>query len=605
MKKLSVIIINYNTPAITEKAIRAFQKNATGLDYEIILIDNNSSQKISDDIIKELNLKYIINDQNLGFAKAINQGIKAARAEYILLLNSDVIVEKQAIAELLGYFEKENQAGIIGPKFIYPDGKNQISSGKFSNFWCELFRFTLLYKILPFGIYNKDFKNVRSVDWLSGGCILIRQQVIERIGLFNENYFFGTEDKDFCLRAKNNGWQVIYYPPAQVIHHHGFSSGGRRATSRLEMERDAEDYFLAKNFPQKILARFLIRQIYNLKILIFSILGLGQKTKRYLPIDATIAVTYKCNSRCQMCNIWQTKNPGNLPVKYFYNLSKSLKYINLSGGEPFLRPDLPEIVKIIKQASPGAQIIISSNGLASDLIEQTTKQILAIDKNIGIRISLDGIGGAHDKIRGIAGIYQHVLKTISAFKNLGIKNLGFSFTVMDDNINELKAVYDLSKSMGLELALALVQNSEIYFQKNDNKLAQIKQVEDNLKYIICQELKSRNIKRWFRAYYDYGLLYFAKYGKRLLPSGAGFDSLFIDPSGDIFPSNLINIKMGNMGQGKLNKIWNSKLAEEVRQKIKQDNISESWIICTIRGEIKKHLFKIAFWILRNKFFSNL
>lgn len=605
MKKLSVIIINYNTPAMTEKAIRAFKENALGLDYEIILIDNNSSQKISDEVIKELNLKYIANGQNLGFAKAVNHGLKAAEsAEYILLLNSDAIVDNGATAKLLAYLEKEKTVVIIGPKFIYPNGKNQISSGKFPNLWRELFRFSLLYKILPFGVFNEDFKNIRTVDWLSGGCMLIRTEVIKQIGLFDENYFFGAEDKDFCLRAKNKSWQVIYYPVAQIRHEHGFSSGGRRATHRLEMEREAEDYFLAKNFPKKILARWLIRQMYNFKIIIFSLLGFGRPVKKYRPLDATIAVTYKCNSRCKMCNIWRTANPANLPLNYFYNLSRNLKYINLSGGEPFLRPDLPQIVKIIKQISPRAKIIISTNGLASDLIARMTKQILAIDKNIGIRISLDGLGQAHDDIRGTAGMYSQALKTVEALKSLGLKNLGFSFTIMDENVGQLKTVYDLAKGLGLELALAAVQNSEIYFKKNDNKLERLETLEDNLRYVIRQELRSRSVKRWFRAYYDYGLLYFAKYKKRLLVSGAGFDSLFIDPAGDIFPSNLINLKLGNLDQGRLDKIWNSGPAEEIRRKIKEENITESWIICTIRGQMKKHLFKIAYWILKNKFYEN-
>ncbi|MFH1582815.1 MAG: glycosyltransferase [Candidatus Falkowbacteria bacterium] len=605
MKKISVITINYNTPAMTEKAVRAFKISAAGFDYEIILIDNNSDKKVSGEVIKKLDLKYIVNNQNLGFAKAVNQGIKAANAEYILLLNSDVIVKPGAVADMLKYLEKEERVGIVGPKFIYPGGANQLSSGKFPNFWRELLRFTTLYKILPFGIFNKDFKNLRSVDWLSGGCMLIRIKLIRQIGMFDENYFFGTEDKDFCLRAKAAGSKVIYYPKPQVTHCHGLSSGGRRSVGRLEMEREAENYFLRKNFKKKIISRFLIRRMYDAKILVFNLFEFGSKTKKYQPIDATVAVTYKCNSRCKMCNIWQTENPTDLPINYFYNLSKSLKYINISGGEAFLRPDLPEIIKIIKHSSPRAQIIISSNGLASELIVKSVKQILTIDKGIGIRISLDGIGRTHDEIRGVNGAYQNVLKTVVALKDIGVKNLGFSFTIMDDNAGELKAVYDLAKSLGLELALALVQNSEIYFNKDNNKLKLVKAVEENLKYIIRHELKSWNLKRWLRAYYDYGLLYFVKYKERLLPSGAGKDSLFIDPEGCIYPSNLINLKIGKLSEESLDKTWNSRPTQLIRHKIKEENISESWIICTIRGEMKRNLHKIVYWIIKNKFFVNL
>jgi len=325
--------------------------------------------------------------------------------------------------------------------------------------------------------------------------------------------------------------------------------------------------------------------------------------KKYIAQDATVAITYKCNSRCRMCNIWQIENPNELPIAYFYNLSADLKYINLTGGEPFLRPDLPEIIKIIKQVSPKAKIIISSNGLATDLIAKQVKAVLRADKSIGIRISLDGIGRVHDEVRGLSGFYDQALKTISALKELGVRNLGFSFTIMDYNADQIRAVYDLSRKMNLELALALVQNSEIYFKKDDNAIAKIDLVADGLNYIIKEELKSFNIKRWLRAYYNYGLWYYAKFKKRLLKSGAGFDSLFIDPQGEIYPSNLIKLPFGNLGQAKLKEIWQAEAAKRMRQEIKEKNISESWIICTVRGEMKRHLPQIAYWIIKNKFFN--
>ena len=221
--------------------------------------------------------------------------------------------------------------------------------------------------------------------------------------------------------------------------------------------------------------------------------------KKLKALDATIAITYKCNSRCRMCNIWQIKNPGDLPLEVFYNLSPNLKYINLTGGEPFLRPDLPAIVKIVKKVSPKARIIISSNGWATGLITRQVKAIIKIDKNIGLRISLDGLDAVHNQIRGLVGFYGQAIKTVESLKRLGVKNLGFSFTIMDFNADQLKAVYDLSKKMNLELALALVQNSEVYFKKNDNQIKKIEAAAENLSYIIEAELKSFKAKRLLRA----------------------------------------------------------------------------------------------------------
>lgn len=325
------------------------------------------------------------------------------------------------------------------------------------------------------------------------------------------------------------------------------------------------------------------------------------KTRR--PLDATIAITYRCNSRCQMCNIWQDQHPAELPLEYFKNLSPSLRYINLSGGEPFLRTDLPEIVRIIKQVSPQAQIIISSNGLATELIREQIGKILAIDPGVGVRISIDGLGALHDRIRGIPGMFEHALATVKLLKEQGVNNLGLSFTMMDDNAGQLPQVYELSRELGVELALALVQNSDIYFQKDSNQVTALAAVERDLIYLIKKELKTWKLKHWLRAYYDYGLLLYARKQERLLPTGAGQDSLFIDPSGTVYPSNLINLKLGNLGAGSLDELWSAPEARAARQEMIDKKMSESWIICTIRGEMRRHLPAVGWWILKHKFFG--
>ena len=329
-----------------------------------------------------------------------------------------------------------------------------------------------------------------------------------------------------------------------------------------------------------------------------------KKVKKFIPKDATVAVTYKCNSRCQMCNIWQIKEPNELPAAWFANLNPELRYINLTGGEPFLHADLPGIVKEIKRSAPRAQIIISSNGLATDLIVSTMEKILAINPGVGVRISLDGRQATHDKIRGIPGIYDHASETVKRLKGIGVKNLGLSFTIQDDNRDDLLYVYDLSRELGVELAMALVQNSEIYFSKDSNRIAAVAEVASRMDQVIARELSGPNPKHWLRAFYDYGLKKYLTEGKRLLPSGAGLDSLFIDPAGSIYPSNLIDLPMGNLRSGKLGAIWNSEQAEAARVRIKNENITESWIICTIRGQMKRHAPKVLWWVIRNKVLKN-
>jgi MoaA/NifB/PqqE/SkfB family radical SAM enzyme len=301
-----------------------------------------------------------------------------------------------------------------------------------------------------------------------------------------------------------------------------------------------------------------------------------------------------------MCNIWQIPNPPSLPPAIFENLGPHLKYINLSGGEPFLYPHLLEIVRKIKNISPNAQIIISSNGLATGLILSAMEKILAIDPKIGVRISIDGDREMHEQVRGVPGIYSRAFDTVAGLKKLGVENIGISFTIMDFNAEKIIPVYEFSKANNLQFALALVQNSDIYFNKQDNAVSRLGIVDQGLNHIVREELASWNPKKWLRAFYDYGLKYYADKQERLLPSGAGFDSLFIDANGDIFPSNLINLKMGNITQGELDEIWNSPGAQAVRQEIVDKKISESWIICTIRGEMRKHPLKVLSWVGWNK-----
>lgn len=271
--KLSVIVINYNTPQMTERAIRVLREGEPELELEIILIDNNSTQKLAPAVISALSVIYIENQENLGFARAVNQGLKFANGKFILLLNSDVLIMPGAISRLLTTISAKPEIGIVGPKMIYPDGKAQVSFGYFPNVIREFVRLSTLYKIIPYGTLAQNnrfnhrlFEQGGEVDWLSGGCLLLDKKVIEKIGSLDSYYFFGVEDIDFCFRAAQAGFKVSYQPQAVVTHYHGLSSGGPRTISKMEMERDNLDYFMKKNYPNKYLSRWLIKIMHRVKI---------------------------------------------------------------------------------------------------------------------------------------------------------------------------------------------------------------------------------------------------------------------------------------------------------------------------------------------------
>lgn len=318
-------------------------------------------------------------------------------------------------------------------------------------------------------------------------------------------------------------------------------------------------------------------------------------------IDAVIAITYKCNSHCRMCNIWRNKNKADLDKKEYAKLPPTLRYINLTGGEPFLRKDLPAIVGIIKKQCPRAQIIISSNGFAADLIIKQLKKILAIDPKIGVALSLDGVGTLHDKVRGVPGGFERVMRTFYAIKDLGVNNIRLAFTAGDYNIDQLSEVYDLAEELGVPLTLAAVHNADNYFQTKNNKIENFEIFKREFSHLIKNELSSWNLMRWARAWFAYGLLHFVLTGQRLLPAYGGYNSFFLDPMGEVFPVDIASQSMGNIKKFKnFQELWQSAKAQKV---LKNDQSSQhSWMICTIRPTVRKYWFRIGLWVVKNKFF---
>jgi Fe-coproporphyrin III synthase len=592
--KVSVIIINFKTKETTSEAVDKFLRKLD-LKTEIILIDNSSA----DGSVEYFRGKYgssenvvlIANDSNLGFAKAANQGMKIAQGEYILLLNSDVFIKDNFI-KMLEYAKSNPEIGAIGPRMVYGDDSLQYSFGRFPGVINEFCRLFLLYKILPFGTVSidnffnrKKFKQISEVDWVTGGCMMISRSALEIGKSLDENYFFGVEDIDFCHRIKKAGKKIIYFPETEVLHLHGFSSGGKRSTFKLKLEKSGLEYYYSKFYPDKKLASALISFFYAVKIKLIEFLENLKKPKAE---DVVAAIIYQCNSRCRMCDIWKSSNKNALAPDDFKNMPKSVKDLNISGGEPFLHNNLAGIISAAAVRNSKIKIIISTNGLNPELIREKIKTIKEIKPDLAVAVSLDGGEKIHNEIRGVPGAYQNALKTVQILKEEGIRKLKFSFTLGDYNIRELKKIYLLAKKMGLEFSLTSVHSGPNYFGSN-KPLKQLEAIEEALDWLIAEELRGFKIKRWGRAYYAYGLKEFIKTGKRILPDYSGDKNIFIDPNKDIYPSSVSDEKIGSCVNGDL-------ILNGVKKPI------ESWMVCTARPAIKKHKIRVLLWVLKNKFF---
>jgi N-acetylglucosaminyl-diphospho-decaprenol L-rhamnosyltransferase len=221
--ELSIIITNYDGKDFLKACLSSIKENLHSSDVETIVIDNFSSDG-SPEFVRENfpGVKLIRNHQNLGYAKANNQGIKEARGEFILLLNPDTVILPQAMDILRDEMRFDPTVGAVGPALLSGEDRFQVSFGRKISFFHELLQKSLLNQY--FRRKLKKMREKREVGWLSGACILTRRSVLEEAGLFDEDFFLFFEDIDLCRRIKENGWKLIFIPQAKIIHVGGGST---------------------------------------------------------------------------------------------------------------------------------------------------------------------------------------------------------------------------------------------------------------------------------------------------------------------------------------------------------------------------------------------
>lgn len=308
--------------------------------------------------------------------------------------------------------------------------------------------------------------------------------------------------------------------------------------------------------------------------------------------------------RCQMCNIWQnpTKKEEEITARDLEMLP-NFKFVNITGGEPFVREDLDEIVEVMFKKSP--RIVISTSGWYDDRVIDLARKF----PNIGIRVSIEGMEATNDSLRGRQGGFEKGVATLRALKELGLKDIGFGITVSNYNSADMLNLYDLSKELDMEFATAAFHNS-FYFHKYDNEITNRKEVSENFLRLMELQMKEKHPKSWFRAYFNMGLINYVNGGKRLIPCEAGTVNFFVDPWGEVYPCNGMEeskwkLSMGNIRSGKsFEEIWNSEQADEVRRHVRNCP-KNCWMVGTASPVMKKHIAKPAAWVVGNKLRSIL
>lgn len=234
--ELSIIVVNYNTKEFLRRCINSILENVSKkLNYEIIVVDNASSDQSAEMVRKEFpKIKLVANKENGGFSKANNQGIKISeKSKYVLFLNPDTIVQKQTIETMIEFMDDNKNAGASTCKLVMLNGEIDDASHRgFPTPWNSFSHFLGIAKIFPkskiFSGYNlgwMDMNSTHEIDALAGAFMLVRREAGEEAKWWDEDYFFYGEDIDFCYMLRQKGWKIYYVPTVFVTHYKGVSGG--------------------------------------------------------------------------------------------------------------------------------------------------------------------------------------------------------------------------------------------------------------------------------------------------------------------------------------------------------------------------------------------
>lgn len=287
MKKISIILVNYNGNLDTLDCIKSIKKSNYE-NYNIIVVDNESKMQnyisLSNDLLHQQDVILIRSDKNLGFAGGNNIGIKYAldklKSDYVLLLNNDTVIKEDTLSELVKAAEKFKDSGIIGGKIYYYLERNKIwYAGGYIN-WR---RFTTFNKGIG-EIDTGQYDEIQETEFITGCTMLIKSEVIEKVGYLPEEYFMYYEDTDYNIQAIYAGYKLYYTPKAVIYHKVSSSTGGEESSFSIEYGTRNRRYFM-KKFKNKVnvisylysVAFFYLTRL--IKIIIYSLKREKEKRK--------------------------------------------------------------------------------------------------------------------------------------------------------------------------------------------------------------------------------------------------------------------------------------------------------------------------------------
>ncbi len=263
---LSIIIVSWNVRELLANCLRSVLAQ-TELALQVIVVDSASSDGSPEMVAEQFpQVELLACQENVGFPRGNNLGLERANGRFILLLNPDTIVHDGALAQMGSYLAQNPKVGVVGPQLLNDDGSVQSSRRRFPTLWTALFESTWLQPFAPKAVldqyYARDVADGETavVQWLMGACLMTRQAVVAQVGGLDEAYFMYSEELDYCRRIHQAGWQVVYYPEAQVTHLSGKSSEQAVTQRHINFNRAKLRYFRKYHgrFAAGVLRLFLL-----------------------------------------------------------------------------------------------------------------------------------------------------------------------------------------------------------------------------------------------------------------------------------------------------------------------------------------------------------
>jgi GT2 family glycosyltransferase len=274
---LSIVVVNTNTLNLLRDCLESIYRNTAGIEYEVIVVDNNSVDGSVDMVKTQFpRVRVIQNDRNLGFPVSNNRGFEAGTGRYVLALNPDTIVQGNALEVVVRFLDEHREAGAAGILTLNPDGTVQPTYERFPTLLSQLFYTTPLKRLFPHHVANQDFGDYKEVDWVQGSFLTMRKTALDEVGMFDERYSpLYSEETDLCYRIKKAGWRIYHVTTASIIHFGGQTTKLMDTWFFLQLHKSKFEFFRKHR-------GVLYAQTYRCVRMLACLMRLGQLVARLI-----------------------------------------------------------------------------------------------------------------------------------------------------------------------------------------------------------------------------------------------------------------------------------------------------------------------------------